>query len=174
MLFRFAESGGATPSPRRVGEERIMGILRPLRNSKIDMETYAKVRNLRLTASADEAEFPHLWEHWRTANERFNLDDELILSDCVPIVDLFINRGRGAPQKLSLVNCTLLHAALAGNPKRAQPTHIWTDTVLLFTDLSSSTYLLLKGVSSGAEMLIDQIRSALLGLKLSLRTLDGP
>ena len=140
-------------------------IIWPIRNSKLDMRSYLKIRELRITANADERDFPHLREPWRTTIQRFNLDQELNLAAWVPVIDTFIKQGWGPPQKLSLVKIALFQAVALDLPQRGAATQLWTATVLLFADLSSGSYLLLKGASSDAEQLIAQLRTAPARLK---------
>ena len=145
---------------RRVGKEELRKVLWPLRNSKLDLGTYIKVRSLWLTANTDEADFPQLWEPWRAVIERFNLGDEQKLAFRAPAIDTFIKRGWGTPHKLALIKNPMLQAALTDFPQKETSLQHWTATVLLFTDLSSASYLLLKGASSEAEKLISQLRTA--------------
>ena len=62
---------------RRVTRDRLCAVLCPLRNTKLDSETYRRISLLWTTASETESEFPQAWTDWRVAIERFNLDDEL-------------------------------------------------------------------------------------------------
>ena len=153
---------------RRVGKEKLRKVSWPLRNSKLDLGTYLKVRSLWLTANTDEANFPQLWEPWRSVVGRFNLDDGQKLASWAPAIDTFIKKGWDTPHKLALVKNPMLQTALVGFPQKEAALQLWTATVLLFTDLSSASYLLLKGASSDAEKLISQLRTAPLRLKAVL------
>ena len=106
---------------RRVGKEKLRKILWPLRNCKLDLGIYLKVRALWLSADVGEAISPQRWEPWITAIERFNLDSDYQISSWVPLIDTFEKRGWGAPQKLALINHALLQAALADYPQRDRP-----------------------------------------------------
>ena len=158
---------------RRVGKQKLRNITRPLRNSELDIGSYLKIRGLRLTSNADEADFPQLWEPWRAAIGRFNLEDELDLSAWAPTVDTFIKKGWGAPRKLSLANSSLFQASSTTFDQPEAAAQLWAATVLLFTDLSSASYLLLKGASSDAEKLISQLRTAPRVSRPSFLTLDA-
>ena len=153
---------------RRVGKEKLRKVLWSMRNSKLDLGTYLKVRILWLSANTDEDDFPQLWEPWRSVIERFNLDDEHKPAFRAPAIDAFIKKGWGAPRKLALIKNPLLQAALTDFPRREADLQLWTATVLLFTDLSSASYLLLKGAASDAEKLISQLRSSPLRLSAVL------
>ena len=145
---------------RRVGKEPLRRILWPLRNSKLGQVSYAKVRDLWLEANADETVFPQLWEPWRAVIERFNLGDERELPSWVEVVDTFVKRGWDTPRKLATVHSVELEAALAATVFREPATQLWRACVLLFADLSSASFLLLKGVSIDAEKLISQLKTA--------------
>ena len=86
------------------------------------------------------------------------------------MIDALIKKGWNSPQKLALVHTSLFQAALEGSPHRELATQLWTATVLLFADLSSASFLLLKGVSADAERLITALRMARLASKLFMLT----
>ena len=154
---------------RRVGKEKLRKILWSLRNSKLDLGSYLKVRALWLSADVDEAIFPQRWEPWLTVIERFNLDSDYQLSSWVPVIDTFEKRGWNTPNKLALINHALLQAALADYPQREQALQLWTATVLLFPDLSPASYLILLGASSDAEKLTRKLRTAPLRIKAVIK-----
>lgn len=143
-------------------------ILRPLRNSKLDLCSYLKIRELRITSNTDESDVPHLRGPWRAAVDRFNLDDELKISDWPPIIDTFITKGWDTPHKLSLVKSSTFQVALADLPRREAAIQLWTATFLLFADLSSESYLLLKGDPSDAEKLFAKLRTSPARLKAAI------
>lgn len=84
-------------------EGKLRGILRKLRNSNLDSETYRRVSLLWHTAGEAETDFPHAWTEWRATIERFNLGDELELSEWIDVIDAFINLGWDSPSKLALI-----------------------------------------------------------------------
>ena len=145
---------------RRVGGESLREIPWSLCNSKLDKASYSEVRDLWRQADTDEAEFPQLWEAWRTVIWRFNLDDEKRLPTWVGIIDTFIKQAWESPQKLATVHIDQLEAVVTDSKGRIAATQLWAASVLLFTDLSSASYLLLNGVSKDAEKLILQLRTA--------------
>ena len=130
---------------RSITRDRLCRILCSLRNSKLGPASYRKVSLLWQTASETVSDLPSAWEPWRAVIERFNLDDEMKLIDWVEVIDTFIKLGWGAPQKLALVPATQLRPALEGYPKALQASQLWTAPTLLFADLSSASFLALKG-----------------------------
>ena len=78
--------------------------------------------------------------------ERFNLDDEMKLSEWTEVIDTFVKLGWGAPQKLALIPATQLRPALEGHPKAFPASQLWTASTLLFAELSSASFHVLKGI----------------------------
>ena len=102
---------------RRVTRNRLCSILCSLRNSKLDKETYRRVSLLWSTASETVSDFPQAWSDWRVAIERFNLDDEVKLSEWVEIIDTYRKNGWLSPQTLALVPAEQVKADFAGSEK---------------------------------------------------------
>ena len=143
---------------RKVGSGELRKLLGSLRNSPIDKASYAKIRDISVGALTDEADFPQLWGPWRTSIERIDLDDQKKLGLWTPVVESFINVGWDSAQKLSLVHSSALQAAIADLPCEVSAAQFWTASVLLYTDLSSASCLLLKGVSPDTAKLISNLR----------------
>ena len=135
-------------------------MLWPLRNSNLENVSYVRARDLWMGAAAVESEFPHIWEACRVAIGRFNLDDGRKPQARVGVVDAFAKYGWGAPEKLATVHATQLEATLANTSIREAANQLWTARVILFADLSSAYFLLLKGGSRDAAKLIIQLRPA--------------
>ena len=152
---------------RRITRERLCNILSRLRNSKLDPLTYRRVSLLWHTASETLSDFPTAWEPWRTTIERFNLDDEMQLKDWIEVIDTFVKLGWGSPQKLSLIPATQLRPAVEWHPKALQATQLWTASTLLFADLSSASFHVLKGASENAEKFLQRVKSTTLCSKAS-------
>ena len=145
---------------RRITSARLCNILCSLRNSKLDPLTYRLVSLLWQTASETVSGFPTDWPPWRVTIERFNLDDVLKLSDWVEIVDNFAKLGWDSPQKLALVSSNMIRLALEGFHKATFALQLWTASALLFADLSSASFLILKGAAENAEKFLDRLKSA--------------
>ena len=145
---------------RMVGRKRIREILWPIRNSSIDKASYAKIRDLWPGATTDANDFPQSCEPWRSVIGRFNLDDAKKLDSWTPVVDTFIKIGWGSPRDLSLVNNGHFQSSVACFPQKQLAPHLWAASVLLFADLSSASFLLLKGASSDSEKLTSALQTS--------------
>ena len=145
---------------RRITRDRLCRILRSIRNSKLDSLTYRRMSLIWRTASEKETDFPDAWAELRATIGRFDLDDETKLSSLVDIIDSFVKQGWGSPSKLALISPTQLRAALDGHRLKKEATQLWTSDTLLFADLSSASFLVLKGASENAEKFIHRLNNA--------------
>ena len=82
------------------------------------------------------------------------------LSAWVEVIDTLIKLGWGSPQKLALVPSIHLRLALEGQNKALQASQLWAAPALLFADLSSAPFLVLKGASDNAEKFPHRLKSA--------------
>ena len=144
----------------RVKSGRLCNILWSLRNSKLHAPTYGRVSKLWAMASETETDFPAAWTEWRATIGRFNLEDEFKLPIWVGAIDTFIKHGWDSPAKLALVTSTQLRLAVEGYHHITAALQLWAAAKLLFADLSSASFLVLKGDSENAEKFLHRINSA--------------
>ena len=69
-------------------------------------------------------------------------------------------KGRGSPRKISVGKNTVITDALAGPPYREAATQLWASTALLATDLSSASYIIIKGDPADAEKPVGPMRTS--------------
>ena len=145
---------------RRVKSTRICNIIWHIRNSKLDSLTYRGISLLRNTFIEEETDPPSAWADWGAAIERFNLDGEFNLSEWAEVIETSTKLGWSSPSKLALVSSTQLRTSIEGHAKGTAALQLRTASALLFADVSSDAFLVLKGASGNAGKIIRRLKNA--------------
>ena len=135
----------------RVGQKCLMGIPWSLRSAELGKVSYRRINDLLHLACGGETDFPKSWDHWRADIAKFNLNAERSLPRWIPALDAFIKMGWAFPQILALAQAPSITAACTDDALELAAAQLWTAAVLLFADVSSSSYIVLRGGARWAQ-----------------------
>ena len=144
----------------RVGAGRLRHILWSLRNSALPVAEYNRVKELWVSAEANDTSFPHTWGDWQAIIERFNLDDEMQLSEWIAVIDTCVKQGWKTPAILAKVDATTFSGMASLHKWNPCTFQLWKASVILFANTSEGEVLALKGASADAELLISKLKIA--------------